>query len=148
MRGTLVELPGPAERAEPMIAAAGLAGRVTVVARSFFEPLPPGAGVYLLGGILHDWPDDQAAAILRRCAEAGGATGRVLAFEQVLEPAGEDSGMTGFDLFMLVTCSGRERTLEEFRALGREAGVSLRSVLPGPLLEFSSLGKGHGNGTP
>jgi hypothetical protein len=136
LRGTLVELPGTAVRAEAAIAGAGLADRIEVVAQSFFEPLPAGADVYLLAAIVHDWPDARAADILRRCAEAAGPSGRVLVSEQVLDPAGDQASMTGFDLFMLICCGGRERTLDEFRMLGGEAGLTLRAVLPGPLLEF------------
>jgi 2,7-dihydroxy-5-methyl-1-naphthoate 7-O-methyltransferase len=137
LRGTLVELPGPAERAASRFAEMGLGERVTVVARSFFEPLPSRADVYVLSAILHDWPDAEAAAILRRCAEALGPAGRVLVLEQVLDTADDMAGMTAFDLFMLVCCGGRERTLDEFRTLGSAAGLSLRSVLEGPMLEFA-----------
>jgi hypothetical protein len=137
LRGTLVELPGPAERAEARFREEGLAGRAAVVAGSFFEPLPAGADVYVLGAVLHDWPDAEATAILRRCAEAIDRTGRVLVEEQLLDGADDLAGMTGFDLFMLICCGGRERTLEEFRALGREAGLRLLAVLDGPVLEFT-----------
>jgi hypothetical protein len=113
---------------------------VTVVSRSFFEPLPAGADVYVLSAILHDWPDVEAATILRRCAEAVSPAGRVLVAEQVLDSGDDLAAMSGFDLFMLICCGGRERTLEEFRMLGREAGLSLESVLPGPLMEFAPAG--------
>jgi hypothetical protein len=139
LRGTLVELPGPAERAVSRFAEAALSERVVVVARSFFEPLPTGADIYVLSGILHDWPDSEATAILRRCGEATGPSGRVLVVEQVLDDADDMAEMTAFDLFMLIACSGRERTLDEFRALGGTAGLSLRSVLEGPMLEFGKL---------
>ena len=137
LKGTLVELPGPAQRAEERFGDAGLAGRLTVVSRSFFEALPVGADVYALSAILHDWPDVEAAAILRRCAEAVSPAGRVLVAEQVLDSGDDLAAMSGFDLFMLICCGGRERTLDEFRTLGREAGLSLQSVLPGPLMEFA-----------
>jgi len=136
LRGTLVDLPGPAGRAASRLAAAGISDRVTIVARSFFEPLPDGADVYVLAAILHDWPDEQAASILRRCAEAAAPSSRVLVVEQVLDSVDDLAMLTGFDLFMLIGCGGRERTLDEFRRLGREAGLSLLSVLDGPVLEF------------
>lgn len=139
LRGTLVELPGPAGRAAGRFSEAGLDERVTVVARSFFEPLPAGADVYVLSAILHDWPDPEATAILRRCAEAAEPSGRVLVVEQVIDDADDMAGMTAFDLFMLICCGGRERTLDEFRALGSAAGLALRSVLEGPMLEFARL---------
>jgi O-methyltransferase domain len=139
LRGTLVELPGPAERAADRLAEAGLSERVVVLAQSFFEPLPAGADVYVLSAILHDWPDAEATAILRHCAEAAGPEARVLVVEQVVDDADDVAMMTAFDLFMLICCGGRERTLNEFRTLGSAAGLSLRSVLEGPILEFVKL---------
>jgi len=128
MRGTLVELPGPAERARQKFEDEGLSARTTVVMGSFFDPLPAGADVYWLSAIIHDWGDADAATILRRCAEAAGRTGRVLVAESLLDPTQDLAGMSGFDLFMLVCCGGRERTLEEYTALGRQAGLSVLSV--------------------
>jgi SAM-dependent methyltransferase len=136
LRGTLVELPGPAERAAAWFAQEGLTDRVTIVPRSFFEPLPAGADVYVLSGILHDWPDAEAAAILRRCAEAVSPTGRVLVVEHLLDSADDLAGMTAFDLFMLIACGGQERTLEEYRTLGRQAGLELRSAREDAAMEF------------
>ena len=52
------------------VAGAGVADRVSVVNGSFFDPLPAGPDVCLLAHILHDWPDKEAVAVLRRCAEA------------------------------------------------------------------------------
>ena len=56
----------------------GVADRVSVVAQSFFDPLPVGADLYLLRKVINDWPDPQAIAILRRCAEAARPGGRVV----------------------------------------------------------------------
>ncbi len=131
LRGTLVELPGPAERAIQLFDDLGLADRVNVATGSFFDPLPAGADIYLLTGILHDWGDSAAMAILRRCAEAAGVGRRVLVVEAVLGSRDDMASMTAFDLFMLVCCGGRERALEEFTALGRGAGLDLRRVAGG-----------------
>ena len=66
--GTLVDLPRTIARSACVFQAAGVAERVTTVGQSFFEPLPAGADIYLLRGILNDWPDQEARAILQRCA--------------------------------------------------------------------------------
>ena len=52
LRGTLVELAGPAQAAGRTLADAGVGDRCEVVARSFFEPLPTGADAYLLAGVV------------------------------------------------------------------------------------------------
>ena len=70
VRGTLVDLPATVARSREIFQAAGVADRVTAVGQSFFDPLPAGADLYLLKNVLGDWPDREAMAILRRCAEA------------------------------------------------------------------------------
>jgi SAM-dependent methyltransferase len=121
VRGTLVDLPRTAARARAAFEAAGLDSRATVVGRSFFDPLPQGADLYLLKNVLADWPDAQATALLRRCAEAAGTGGRVIVLGGVTEgPAG-----TGGDLLMMVLVGGRERSLAEFHDLARAAGLAV-----------------------
>src|SRR5205807_9479108 len=51
VRGTLVDLPRTVARAGEVFRAAGVAERVTVSAQSFFDPLPPGADLYLLKSV-------------------------------------------------------------------------------------------------
>jgi 2,7-dihydroxy-5-methyl-1-naphthoate 7-O-methyltransferase len=120
MRGTLVDLPRTVARSSQIFETAGVAGRVTVAGQSFFDALPPGADVYLLRGILNDWPDREAAAILRRCAEAARPTGRVVVLKSV-NPDGARRGLT----IEMVLLGGKHRTLTEFRELARDAGLEV-----------------------
>lgn len=81
LRGTLVDRDEPVATAAATFAACGLADRAETVVGDFFAPLPPGADVYVVSRALTDWSDAHATAILRRCAEAAGTTGRVLVIE-------------------------------------------------------------------
>jgi len=121
--GTLVDLPGPVARSGEVFRAAGVADRVTTVAQSFFDPLPGGADLYILKNVLGDWPDREATAILRRCAEAARPSGRVVAFTGA--GPGEEASP---ELLMMVLVGGRGRTLDEFREMARAAGLEVRSV--------------------
>ncbi|HEY3470530.1 MAG TPA: methyltransferase [Amycolatopsis sp.] len=114
-RGTLVDLAPPP----------GLGDRVETIAGSFFDPLPPGADAYLLSDILHDWDDEHAHRILARCVEAAPPDGRIL----VVEPVGGRRASTAIDLAMLVIFGGRERRVEEFRALAEPHGLVLDAVV-------------------
>ncbi|MER7282498.1 methyltransferase [Dactylosporangium sp. NPDC000244] len=125
LRGTVVDLPGAVARAEHAIAAAGLADRAGVAPGSFFDELPPGAGGYVLSGVLHDWPDEDAARILRRCADAAGDTGTVLICDHI----GEAFDTEG-DLRMLCYFNGRERTLDRLGDLAAAAGLAVADVTP------------------
>jgi hypothetical protein len=125
LHGTLVDLPGTVAHAEETFIRAGVEDRVQVKAGSFFEPLPPGADVYLLSGVLIDWPDEQAAVILRRCAEAAGRSGRVLIAEQ---RSVEESAAADENLRILFLVGGRARTPAQFRDLARAAGLTIVSA--------------------
>lgn len=127
LRGTVIDLPGPAARAEEAIASAGLSDRADAQAGSFFDPLPAGAGGYVLSGILHDWDDEHAGRILRTCAEAAGETGRVLVVDHVDDPGALH---TEGDLRMLCYVRGRERTLGQLGDLAKSADLEVTSVTP------------------
>jgi len=140
LRGTLLDLPGAVAAARQAFAAAGLAERAEAVAGSFFEPLPAGAGGYLLMAILHDWPDAEAGAILRRCAAAAGADGRVFVIERV--GADGESPRTEMDLRMLAYFGGRERGVAQVAALAEAAGLRLAAVHPAGTLGIVELAAG------
>ncbi|TNC27010.1 methyltransferase [Amycolatopsis alkalitolerans] len=130
LRGTVLDLPGPAGRAGRAIAAAGLGHRAGAQAGSFFDALPAGAGGYVLSGILHDWPDEDALRILRRCAEAAAGTGKVLVVDHLRDAGGVDPSTEG-DLRMLCYVRGRERTLGQLGELARAAGLRIGPTRPG-----------------
>jgi SAM-dependent methyltransferase len=128
MRGTLVDLPETAVRAREYLAGLGLDDRCEVVGQSFFDPLPAGADVYLLCRVIHDWDDPEASAILRRCAEAAGGTGRVLMIESHGVAGDAAAGIAEMDLRMLVLAGGRERTIDDYSALAVGAGLQVAAV--------------------
>jgi 2,7-dihydroxy-5-methyl-1-naphthoate 7-O-methyltransferase len=123
VRGTLVDVPRAVARSAEVFEAAGVADRVTTVAQSFFDPLPGGGDLYVLKNVLSDWPDPEATAILRRCAEAARPSGRVVAFTG--SGPGEEAAP---ELLMMVLVGGRGRTLDEFREMAGTAGLEVTAV--------------------
>jgi hypothetical protein len=123
IQGTLVDLPRTVARSREIFQAAGVTDRVTTVGQSFFDPLPAGRDLYILKSVLNDWPDREATAILRRCAEAAWPSGRVVVFTGA--GPGEDASPA---LLMMILVGGRERTLDELRKMAREAGLEVRAV--------------------
>lgn len=139
LRGTVLDLPGAAEAARKALTAAGLADRGDAVAGSFFDPLPPGAGGYLLCAVLHDWHDAAARAILRRCAQAAGTNGRVFVVEKVVT---DTDTRTEMDLRVLAYFGGRERSIAGLTALAADAGLRVAAVHPAgatPVVELTAL---------
>jgi SAM-dependent methyltransferase len=118
VRGTLVDLPRPVALAGETFRAAGVQDRAITVGQSFFDPLPAGRDVYVVRGVLNDWPDADALRILRRCAEAARPAGRVLILKGVRPEEGPP--MMTIETVLL---GGRTRTRGEMEALVREAGL-------------------------
>jgi hypothetical protein len=123
VRGTLVDLPRAVARSRGTFEPAGVLERVTLSPQSFFDPLPSGCDLYLLSKVLGDWPDAEAKAILARCADAARPHGRVIAVNGVTPEA-----VASPELMMLVLVGGKNRTLEEFRELAREAGLEVTAA--------------------
>jgi len=127
IHGTLVDLPRTIAGSAAIFQAAGVAERVTTVGQSFFEPLPAGADLYLLRGILNDWPDHEARAILRRCAEAARPSGRVVVLKGIIpDDAPRDLAIE------MVLLGGKCRSVTRFRTLAREAGLELVAAAQQP----------------
>ena len=98
------------------------------VPKSFFDPLPAGADLYLLKKVLNNWPDREALAILNRCAEAARAAaarpaGRVV----VLGSVSPDDAPRQLVMEM-VLLGGKQRTISEFWALARAAGLEVSAA--------------------
>jgi hypothetical protein len=137
LRGTVFDQPHTSKAARRTLAAAGLADRSDVLAGSFFDPLPPGAGGYLLSAIIHDWGDDAARTILRRCAEAAGTDGAVFIIEKI--GADGETLRTGMDLRMLAYFGGKERGVAELTALAADSGLKVAAVHPAGTLSILEL---------
>ena len=103
--------------ADPVLRAAGVAERVTVVPGDFFGTVPEDADAYLLVRVLHDWTDEDAVRILRSVRAAMGPDARLLVVDAVVGPPNEDPLAKFNDLLMLVSPGGRERTKAEWEEL-------------------------------
>jgi hypothetical protein len=123
VRGTLVDLPRPVATAQRIFQEAGVADRATAIAQSFFDPLPAEADVYTVKNVLADWPDAEAVALLKRCAEAARPNGRVVILGGVTE-----ADRPSPELLMLVLVGGKSRTLGDFRELAGQAGLTVTAT--------------------
>jgi acyl dehydratase len=142
-RGVLFDIPSAVQQAKARLAGTDVGGRVEFVEGSFFDPLPPGGDVYVLSRVLHNWPDEDAIAVLRRVRAAIADGGRLLVFEELIEtepPAGQDQAVAGrpargsvMDLLILVMLAGCDRSEAEYRELLDRAGFEVRSVRQAPV---------------
>lgn len=123
LRGIVFDLP------ETVRDEAALGERIEFVAGSFFESVPAG-DAYVLSGILHDWNDERAGAILRTIRTAAPPHARLLVLESVLQPGNDPHGAKWLDLLMLVL-GGRERTEPEWHALLGDTGFEITGTEDG-----------------
>ncbi len=144
LRGILYDLPAAVTEAPAFLASQGVAERCTIRTGSAFESIPPGGDVYLMSRLLHDFPDDRAAVLLRNCRRAIPSSGVLLLREGVLPETEVPARRVSLDLEMMALNGGRERTEAEWRALLRGEGFELSRVLPGAasqdLLEARPVG--------
>jgi hypothetical protein len=129
LQGTLFDLPAVAERARARISRSGWGSRYRIVGGDFFSSIPPGADVYLMRHVLHDWEDQEAIAILERCREAMGPESMILVIETVIPPGNTPCSGKWLDLMMLLV-GGRERTEQEYGSLLWDGGFRVNRIIP------------------
>jgi C-methyltransferase len=128
-QGVLYDLPEVVAGASALLSQHGVEDRVRIEAGSFFDSIPSGGDAYVLKNVIHDWPDDQAIAILRNVRAAAGADSTVLLVEMVLPEHRRDFAGNWSDMEMLLNAKGRERDAAEYRNLLSQAGFRMNRVV-------------------
>lgn len=126
-RGVLFDLPEIADAVRGDIGDP----RIDVVGGDFFEGVPEG-DLYLLKLILHDWTDEESAAILANVRKAIRPGGRIAIIEAILPESIEAHPGYLMDVNMMVMTGGRERSAADFAALLERTGFALESVTATP----------------
>jgi O-methyltransferase/methyltransferase family protein len=143
LRGLVLDLPQAAAAARRAAAEEGLGDRFSAEAGDFFAAVP-GADLYLLKAVMHDWDDDSCVRILRNCRAAARPGARVIVIENVIRDLARDRFATLLDMNMLAVTTGQERDLAGYDALFAASGWQRTAVraLPGArsLLELRLAG--------
>lgn len=134
VRGTVFDMAEALHGAPAVLREAGVADRCDTITGSFLKSVPPGADVYLLKNILHNWDDESCVTILRNCREAMDAQAKLLVITPLV-PEQHDVANSAdalqisiLDIEMMVVTTGRERTLTEYERLFTAAGLRLGDV--------------------
>jgi O-methyltransferase domain len=115
LRGIVFDLPETVRDEE------ALGERIEFVAGDFFERVPEG-DAFVLSGILHDWDDERATAILRTVRAAASEGARLLVLDSVVQDGNESDGAKWLDLLLLALLGGKERNEPQWRALLAASG--------------------------
>lgn len=130
MQGTLFDLAPVVAAAQASLESDPSRERCTLVAGSFLDFVPPGADIYLLSSVIHDWDHEHALKILRNCRRSMRQHSRIVMIEFIVPPDEQTSFSKLLDLNMLVMNGGCERTAQEFRQLFEAAGLKLTRIVP------------------
>ena len=124
LRGVLFDLPAVVARAGGILTGE-IAARCEITGGDFFDSVPAGAEAYLLKGVLHDWPDDDAARILRNVRRAIRPDGTLL----LIETVDSDTRPAGLGDLLMLVIGGRDRREADFRALAAATGFALTRII-------------------
>jgi hypothetical protein len=136
LRGVVMDQPHVVEEARAHFDAEGVSDRAEAVGGDFFFEVPSGGDVYLMGSVLHDWPDEDALRILSTVRRAMNGSSRLVLFEAVIVPKGKMDLGKMLDLHMLVLFGAKERTEEDWESLLTHGGFTLERVIPTPGLSW------------
>ncbi|MGR6920795.1 methyltransferase [[Actinomadura] parvosata] len=129
LRGVVFELAHTAPVARAYLAGRGVGDRAGVITGDFFSSVPVEADIYLLSNVIHNWDDPEATKIIQNVLAVLPEGGRVLFVDMVLPD--DDSPHMGKELDMRMLGmfgGGGERSLSEYTALLREAGLEVTGV--------------------
>jgi hypothetical protein len=131
LTGVLFDQPPVIEEAAAVLDSLGVADRCETTGGDMFQGVPAGGDTYLLSFVLHDWPDDQAGALLANVRAAMADDARLLIVEALIGDDEERAAQAvQQDFMMMLHGVGRERTVTEHSELLERAGFVLGGVTP------------------
>lgn len=129
-KGVLLEREVLIGEAEEHLREAGALPRCRLEAGSFFETAPSDGDLYVMRRVIHDFDDEQAAAILANVRRHMPRGSILLLLESVVPPGNTPHFAKMLDLDMMIFVGGRERTEQEFATLLDRAGFRVTRVIP------------------
>ncbi|MEU9288106.1 methyltransferase [Streptomyces sp. NPDC048275] len=130
MHGTLLDLPGVVENADPRLRSGGsLAGRVRIVAGDCREDIPVQADVYIIKNIL-EWDDESTRRALANVRKAARPGARVVVIENLVDDTPSMKFTTAMDLLLLLNVGGAKHTRQSMVERLTDAGLVIGEVRP------------------
>ncbi|OUR67359.1 hypothetical protein A9Q77_10385 [Marinomonas sp. 42_23_T18] len=103
--------------------------RMTKLAGNFFDAVPAEQDGYFLKHILHDWDDNLCLTILGNIKRVMKPTSRIFIAEFGPIPESSQPHLSKlFDLHMMLTLNGMERSLTQWQQLLDKAGLRIKNL--------------------
>lgn len=130
LHGTLLDLPGVVENADPRLRDGGaLAERVRIVPGDCREDIPVQADVYIIKNIL-EWDDESTRRALANVRKAARPGARVIVIENLVDDTPSMKFTTAMDLLLLLNVGGAKHTRQSMVDRLTEAGLVIGEVRP------------------
>ncbi|MER7486519.1 methyltransferase [Streptomyces sp. NPDC126497] len=130
LHGTLLDLPGVVENADPRLREGGaLADRVETVARDCREEVPVRADVYIIKNVL-EWDDDSTRRVLGNVRAVARPGARVVVIENLVDDTPSMRFTTAMDLLLLLNVGGAKHTRQSMVDRLTDAGLVIDAVHP------------------
>ncbi|MFI8089236.1 methyltransferase [Streptomyces sp. NPDC086080] len=130
LHGTLLDLPGVVQNADPRLRAGGaLADRVDVVAGDCREKVPVRADVYIIKNVL-EWDDDSTRRALANVCAAARPGARVVVIENLVDDTPSMRFTTAMDLLLLLNVGGAKHTRQSMVDRLTDAGLAIGDIRP------------------
>jgi hypothetical protein len=128
-RGIVFDRPESLVAAPAFLESAGVADRAETVGGTFLTEVPEG-DMHVLSRVLHNWDDDGCRRIIGNIAKAARPGASLVLIEYVLPSVPEPTVGHMMDVMMMVLYGGRERTVEQHRAIVEPAGYTFSREVP------------------
>jgi len=131
---------------ESVVASVESTKQMEVVSGDFFTSVPANHDAYFLKHILHDWDDETSLKVLGNIVEVMKPGARIFIAEFGPVPGPNESHISKFfDLHMMITLHGKERTMAEWESLLKRANLKVvalhNSFGPLSVIEVSRIAR-------
>jgi hypothetical protein len=132
LRAIVWDRPEVLKVAEELAQAQGVAERLECRPGDMFrDPVPDGADVILLSNVLHDWDVPECRALVKRCAVALPAGGRLLIHDVFLNDALDGPlPIALYSAALFTLTEGRAYSALEYHTWLSEVGLSAEEIVP------------------
>ncbi|MFD9432709.1 methyltransferase [Streptomyces sp. NPDC060002] len=142
LTGTVLDRPSMAEHFDRLVAERGVEKQLRFVGADFLTAELPRADVLILGSVLHDWPMEQRAELLRKAHDAVHDGGSLVVYDTMLDDERQHADSLMLSLIMMLqSAQAGGYSPAECGAWMTDAGFTVERVVRLPALTTAVIGR-------